>query len=150
MRPELEAAELAAYADAFRAAPELCEVVEIDGATCMALRRIPERFFCRVMGLTSTGPLDDIAAFYGDTPWWISDSHGLGAELGEQLAAAAAAKRSAGKSAGSGRPPPRWISSRSPMRFIRSRISEPASFAMRGASAKGSAALRVASRWWRG
>jgi GNAT superfamily N-acetyltransferase len=50
----------------------------------MALRRIPERTFCRVMGLTSTGPLDEIAAFYGDTPWWISDSHGLGAELAER------------------------------------------------------------------
>jgi GNAT superfamily N-acetyltransferase len=84
VRPELEAAELAAYADAFRAAPRLCEVVEIDGAVCMALRRIPERTFCRVMGLTSTGPLDEIAAFYGDTPWWISDSHGLGAELAER------------------------------------------------------------------
>jgi GNAT superfamily N-acetyltransferase len=84
VRPELEAAELAAYADAFHAAPELCEIVEIDGAVCMALRRIPERTFCRVMGLTSTDPLDEIAAFYGDTPWWISDSHGLGAELAER------------------------------------------------------------------
>jgi len=84
VRAELEAAELAAYADAFRAAPELCEVVEIDGAVCMALRRIPERTFCRVMGLTSTDPLDEIAAFYGDTPWWISDSHGLGTELTER------------------------------------------------------------------
>jgi GNAT superfamily N-acetyltransferase len=84
VRPELEAAELAAYADAFRAAPELCEVVEIDGAVCMALRRIPERTFCRVMGLTSTDALDEIATFYGDTPWWISDSHGLGAELAER------------------------------------------------------------------
>ena len=27
---------------------------------------------------TSTEPLDEIAAFYGDTPWWVSDSHGLG------------------------------------------------------------------------
>jgi GNAT superfamily N-acetyltransferase len=84
VNPELEAAELGAYADAFRASPELCEVVEIDGATCLALRRIPERFFCRVMGLTSTAPLDTIAAFFGDTPWWISDSHGLGDELAER------------------------------------------------------------------
>src|SRR5262249_55880244 len=49
----------------------------------MALRRIPERIFCRVMGLTSTEALEEIAAFYGETPWWISDSHGLGAELAE-------------------------------------------------------------------
>ena len=58
--------------------PELCEVAEIGGATCLALRRAPERTFCRVMGLRSTEPLDEIAAFYGDTPWWVSDSHGLG------------------------------------------------------------------------
>jgi len=82
--PELEAPELAAYADAFRTAPELCEILEIDGATCLALRRIPDRTFCRVMSLDSTAPLDEIAAFYGDTPWWVSDSHGLGAELEER------------------------------------------------------------------
>jgi GNAT superfamily N-acetyltransferase len=82
--PELEAPELAAYTDAFRAAPGLCEILEIDGATCLALRRIPERTFCRVMSLGSTAPLDEIAAFYGDTPWWVSDSHGLGAELEER------------------------------------------------------------------
>jgi hypothetical protein len=81
---EFEAAELAAYADAFRAAPEVCEVVEIDGATCMALRQIPERTFCRVMGLTSADALDRIAEFYGDTPWWVSDSHGLGPQLEER------------------------------------------------------------------
>ncbi len=84
MTPDLEGAEIAAYADAFRAAPELCEVAEIGGATCMALRRLPNRIFCRVAGLASTDPLDDIAAFYGDTPWWIADSHRLGPEL-EQL-----------------------------------------------------------------
>jgi GNAT superfamily N-acetyltransferase len=81
---ELEAVELAAYADAFRAAPELCEVVEIGGATCMVLRRMPERTFCRVMGLASIDPLDQIAAFYGETPWWVSDSHGLGPVLKER------------------------------------------------------------------
>jgi GNAT superfamily N-acetyltransferase len=81
VRPELEAAELAAYADAFRAAPGLCEVAEIGGATCLALRRIPERTFCRVIGLASCASLDEIAAFFGDTPWWISDSHDLGPEL---------------------------------------------------------------------
>lgn len=84
MRPELEAAERAAYADAFLASPELCEVAEIGGATCMALRRIPERNFCRVMGLASTDSLDEVAAFFGDTPWWLSDSHGLGPELEER------------------------------------------------------------------
>ena len=81
MNPEIEAPERAAYADAFRASPELCELAEIGGATCFAFRRAPERTFCRVMGLRSTEPLDEIAAFYGDTPWWVSDSHGLGPEL---------------------------------------------------------------------
>jgi GNAT superfamily N-acetyltransferase len=33
------------------------------------------------MGLASTASLEEIAAFFGDTPWWISDSHGLGPEL---------------------------------------------------------------------
>jgi GNAT superfamily N-acetyltransferase len=33
------------------------------------------------MGLSSTEPLDEIAAFYGETPWWVSDSHGLATEL---------------------------------------------------------------------
>lgn len=77
MNPEIELPELHAYADAFRAAPELCEVAEIGGATCMTLRRAPERTFSRVMGLRSLEPLDEIAAFFGDTPWWVSDSHGL-------------------------------------------------------------------------
>src|SRR5262245_44379158 len=42
---ELEAAEFAAYTDAFRSAPEVCEVAEISGATCLALRKAPERTF---------------------------------------------------------------------------------------------------------
>jgi hypothetical protein len=78
---ELEAAEIAAYLDAFRAAPEVCEVVEVGGVTCTAIRRLPNRMFCRVVDLHSTEALDEIAAFYGETPWWISDSHGLGPEL---------------------------------------------------------------------
>jgi GNAT superfamily N-acetyltransferase len=81
VRPDLERPELAAYVDAFCAAPDLCEVAEIGSATCLALRQLPSRIFCRVIGLASTDPLDEIAAFYGDTPWWVSDSHGLGAEL---------------------------------------------------------------------
>jgi GNAT superfamily N-acetyltransferase len=81
VNPEIEAPERAAYADAFLASPELCELAEIGGATCFALRRAPERTFCRVMGLRSTEPLDEIAAFYGDTPWWVSDSYGLAPEL---------------------------------------------------------------------
>ena len=81
---ELERPELEAYADAFRASPELCEVAEIGGATCTVLRRLEERSFNRVLGLTSTGPLDEIAAFFGDAPWWVSDSHGLGPELEER------------------------------------------------------------------
>ena len=84
MSAELEAAELAAYADAFRAAPEICEVAEIAGATCLALRRLPERIFCRVLNLASADRLDEIGAFYGDTPWWVCDSHDLGEELEER------------------------------------------------------------------
>jgi GNAT superfamily N-acetyltransferase len=79
--PDLEKAEFAAYLDMFRTAPDLCEVAEIGGATCTALRRLPERVFNRVLNLTSTEPLDEIAAFYGESPWWISDSNDLGPEL---------------------------------------------------------------------
>jgi GNAT superfamily N-acetyltransferase len=82
---DLERVETAAYLDAFRAAPEsLCEVVEIGGASCTVCRRLPSRMFCRVTGLTSTDALDEIVAFYDETPWWVSDSHGLGAELEER------------------------------------------------------------------
>ena len=76
--------ELAAYTDAFRAAPELCEVAEIGGATCAALRRRPTGRSTASSAWRSTEPLDEIAAFYGDTPWWVSDSHGLGPELEER------------------------------------------------------------------
>jgi GNAT superfamily N-acetyltransferase len=80
--PDLESAEYAALIDLFNASPDLCEVVEIGGATCAALRRLGEaRMFNRVLHLSSTDPLDEIAAFYGATPWWVSDSHGLGPEL---------------------------------------------------------------------
>jgi GNAT superfamily N-acetyltransferase len=79
--PDLEAAEFAAYLDAFRAAPEICDVAEIDGATATAVRRAPSRMFNRVVNLPSTDALDRIAAWYGETPWWVSDSHGLGPEL---------------------------------------------------------------------
>ena len=84
MAPDLESAEHAAYADAFRASPDLCEVAEIGGGTCLAVRRLPGRIFNRVFGLESAGAMGEIAAFYGDTQWWVSDSHGLGPEL-EQL-----------------------------------------------------------------
>ena len=84
MAPDLESAEHAAYADAFRASPDLCEVAEIGGGTCLVVRRLPGRIFNRVFGLESAGAMDEIAAFYGDTQWWVSDSHGLGPEL-EQL-----------------------------------------------------------------
>lgn len=84
MLADLERPELAAYADAFRAAPGLCEVAEIGGATCTVLRSLEERTFNRVLGLTSTAPLDEIAAFFGDASWWVSDSHGLGPDLEER------------------------------------------------------------------
>jgi GNAT superfamily N-acetyltransferase len=79
--PDLEMAEHAAYTDAFRASPELCEVAEIGGGTCLAVRRLPGRIFNRVLRLESADALDEIAAFYGETEWWISDSAGLGPEL---------------------------------------------------------------------
>ena len=82
--PDLETAEFAAYLDAMRASPGLCDVAEIGGATCAALRRLDSRMFNRVLHLTSTDALGEIAAFYGETPWWVSDSHGLGEELEER------------------------------------------------------------------
>ena len=72
------------YADAFRAAPELCEVAEIGGATCWRSAGSPSGSSTASSGLDSTEPLDEIAAFYGETPWWVSDSHGLGPELEER------------------------------------------------------------------
>ena len=84
MAPDLESAEFEAYLDLYRASPEIAQVAEIGGAACTALPELPERIFNRVLNLTSTAPLDEIAAFYGAGPWWISDSHGLGPEL-EQL-----------------------------------------------------------------
>jgi GNAT superfamily N-acetyltransferase len=79
--PDLESAEFEAYLDLYRASPEIAQVAEIGGAACTALPKLPERIFNRVLNLTSTAPLDEIAAFYGAGPWWISDSHGLGPEL---------------------------------------------------------------------
>src|SRR6185503_10903700 len=79
--PDLESAEFAAYTDAFRAAPEICKVAELGGATCTLLPGLGARIFNRVLGLRSTEPLDEITAFFGDTPWWVSDSHALGPEL---------------------------------------------------------------------
>lgn len=84
MVADLESVEHAAYADVLRASPELGEVAEIGGALCLAVRSMPERVFNRVVGLVSTEPLDEIAAFYGETPWWVSDFHGLAAELEER------------------------------------------------------------------
>jgi GNAT superfamily N-acetyltransferase len=59
-------------------------VTEIGGATCAALRGLDSRMFNRVLDLTSTEPLDEIAVFYDRMPWWVSDSHGLGAALEER------------------------------------------------------------------
>jgi len=81
---ELERAEVEAYVDAFRASPELCDVAEIGGALCTVFHRLDERTFNRVLGLASTDGLNEIAAFFGDEPWWVSDSHGLGPELEER------------------------------------------------------------------
>lgn len=81
---DLESVEHAAYADAFRASPELCEIAEIGGAVCLAVRRLPGRMFNRVLGLVALDDVDEIAAFYGDGDWWVSDSHGLGPELEER------------------------------------------------------------------
>jgi GNAT superfamily N-acetyltransferase len=78
---DLNAAEYAAYVDAFRSAPEVAHVAEIGGATCTLVKSLGSRMFNRVLDLTSTEPLDEIAAFYGGEPWWVSDSHGLGPEL---------------------------------------------------------------------
>lgn len=79
--PDLESAEFAAYTDAFRAAPEICKVGEFGDATCTLLPGLGARIFNRVLGLSSTEQLEEIAAFFGEEPWWVSDSHGLGPEL---------------------------------------------------------------------
>jgi GNAT superfamily N-acetyltransferase len=77
----VDSAEREAFVDMFRATPDLCEVAVIGGATCTALRRLPARMFNRVLDLTSTEQLEEIADFYGELPWWVSDSHSLGPEL---------------------------------------------------------------------
>jgi GNAT superfamily N-acetyltransferase len=82
--PALDRAEHAAMSDAFRASPDVAEVAEIGGATCLAIRRLPIRIFNRVIGLDSTAQLDEIAAFYGDSPWWVYDVNGLGDGLEER------------------------------------------------------------------
>src|SRR5690348_11006210 len=79
--PDLNAAEYAAYTDALRAAPEAAEVAEFGGATCLLVPNLGSRVFNRVLNLASTDPLDEVAAFYGEEPWWVSDSHDLGPEL---------------------------------------------------------------------
>jgi GNAT superfamily N-acetyltransferase len=78
---DLESVEHAAYTDVYRATPELCELAEIGGAVCLKLPRLEGRIFNRVLGLDSLDALDEIAAYYGDVAWWVSDSRGLGAEL---------------------------------------------------------------------
>ena len=78
---DLESVEHAAYADAYRGSPELCELAEIGGAVCLKLPRLEERIFNRVLGLDSIDSVDEIAAFYGDAAWWVSDARGLGSEL---------------------------------------------------------------------
>jgi GNAT superfamily N-acetyltransferase len=78
---DLESVEHAAYADAYRASPELCELAELGSAVCLKQPRLQGRIFNRVLGLDSVDHLDAIAAFYGDTTWWVSDSHELGTEL---------------------------------------------------------------------
>jgi GNAT superfamily N-acetyltransferase len=82
--PDLETAEFAAYADAFGAAPEICKVAEIGDATCTLLPGLGARVFNRALNVRSIDLLDEIAAFFGDEPWWVSDSHGLGSELEER------------------------------------------------------------------
>jgi GNAT superfamily N-acetyltransferase len=82
--PELDRAEHAALSDAFRASPDVCEIAEIAGVTCFAMRRLPIRFFNRAVGLESIEPLDEIAAFYGESPWWVYDVNGLGPALTER------------------------------------------------------------------
>ena len=78
---EANTAEYAATVDALRAAPEVGELTEIGGATCIVVRGLGSRMFNRVLDLRSTEPLDEIAAFYGDEPWWVSDSNDLGQAL---------------------------------------------------------------------
>jgi len=82
--PELDRAEHAAMSDAFRASPEICELAEIGGATCLAMRRLPIRIFNRAFGVDSVDALESIAEFYGDSAWWVYDVNGLGSALAER------------------------------------------------------------------
>src|SRR5436190_44559 len=68
--PDLETAEFAAYADAFRAAPEICKLAEIGGASCTLVPGLGARVFNRVVNLQSTAPLDELAANIGGRPAW--------------------------------------------------------------------------------
>ena len=82
MVPDLERAEHAALRGRVsRRARGLrdCRDRRCDAAS--RSRGLAHRIFNRVIGLDSIEPLDEIAAFYGDAPWWVSDSHGLGPEL---------------------------------------------------------------------
>lgn len=78
---DLNTAEYAATVDALRAAPEVAEVAEIAGATCIVVRRLGSRMFNRVLDLTAADPLDEITAFYDREPWSVSDSNDLGPQL---------------------------------------------------------------------
>ena len=84
MVPEADRAEHAALSDAFRASPEVVTIAEIGGATCFAIPRLAHRFFNRVIGLDSIEPVDEIAEFYGELPWWVYDVNGLGPALAER------------------------------------------------------------------
>jgi GNAT superfamily N-acetyltransferase len=70
--------------DAFRASPELAEVAEIAGVTCLALRRLPLRIFNRAIGVDSVEQLDAVTEFYGEAAWWVYDVNGLGHALEER------------------------------------------------------------------
>jgi GNAT superfamily N-acetyltransferase len=82
--PELDRAEHAAMSDAFRASPDVTEVAEIGGVTCLAIRRLPLRFFNRAIGVDSVEQLDAISEFYGEAPWWVYDVNGVGPALEER------------------------------------------------------------------
>jgi GNAT superfamily N-acetyltransferase len=82
--PEFDRAEHAAMSDAFRASPDLAEVAQIGGVTCLALRQLPLRIFNRAIGVDSVEQLDPITEFYGDAAWWVYDVNGLGPALEER------------------------------------------------------------------
>lgn len=83
MDVDLERAEIEAFADMYRTvAPGLgIELLELGDVKCGAVRTLDSRIFNRVMGLRDESLFDEIAAFYGETPYVVADTYGVADRL---------------------------------------------------------------------